>query len=421
MTSEQKADALEAYMEETLDAATALQQGRARKFPTVAEIAEREREAHRHARAAAATCSTPATATDRRAARWPRCRDAADAARVLRAALRARQPRAAERDARAEDRHVRGDHPRLPAARRACSKLIKVDHGWWGAQMFEPYIPEKVDVRDPLSPDAALLSGREAGYEYPEIYLRIFGEDYKPQPYIEATYKMVAQPQVVHGAAAGHGQRSLRVRSERQGVDRSVHRHHRPPLQAAEGRARLRQQPDRAHVADDDVPGSAASALADPPVRASGLSGRWRLVACDASFERLAVAGVTGGGSAGAQTYKGLEVTVSGIERATNVSLEGLSARREHVRGVIKPGEAEEFAAVKVDFKVTPAFKPASAAQAGARPTRRARPTTPRSRSPSRDDAGVLVHFSFRGAEPDPAEDESRSSTVSINLPAATK
>ena len=27
-------------------------------------------------------------------------------------------------------------------------------------------------------------------------------------------------------------------------------------------------------------------------------------------------------------------------------------------RGVIKPGEATEFAAVKVDFKVTPAFKP---------------------------------------------------------------
>ena len=38
--------------------------------------------------------------------------------------------------------------------------LIKPDHGWWGAQLFEPYIPEKSDVRDPLSPDAALLPGR---------------------------------------------------------------------------------------------------------------------------------------------------------------------------------------------------------------------------------------------------------------------
>ena len=42
MTSEQKADALEAYMEEELDAATALQQGGApEKFPTMAEIEER--------------------------------------------------------------------------------------------------------------------------------------------------------------------------------------------------------------------------------------------------------------------------------------------------------------------------------------------------------------------------------------------
>src|SRR5262249_16903036 len=38
----------------------------------------------------------------------------------------------------------------------------------------------------------------------------------------------------------------------------SVHRHHRPSLQAAEGRAGLRRQPDRPHVADDDLPGSSA-------------------------------------------------------------------------------------------------------------------------------------------------------------------
>ena len=29
------------------------------------------------------------------------------------------------------------------------------------------------------------------GYEYPESYLRTFGEDYKPEPYLEETYRMV--------------------------------------------------------------------------------------------------------------------------------------------------------------------------------------------------------------------------------------
>jgi hypothetical protein len=30
-----------------------------------------------------------------------------------------------------------------------------------------------------------------AGYEYPELYRRMFGSDYTPEPYIEDTYKMV--------------------------------------------------------------------------------------------------------------------------------------------------------------------------------------------------------------------------------------
>ena len=57
------------------------------------------------------------------------------------------------------------------------------------------------------------------------------------------------------------------------------------------------------------------------------------------------------------QTYKGLEVQVAGIERATNVSLTDCPPGANTQRGVIKPGEATEFAAIKVDFKVTPAFK----------------------------------------------------------------
>ena len=58
------------------------------------------------------------------------------------------------------------------------------------------------------------------------------------------------------------------------------------------------------------------------------------------------------------QTYKGLDVKVSGVERATNVSLSDCPAGANIVRGVIKPGDTQEFATVKVDFTATPAFKP---------------------------------------------------------------
>src|SRR5688572_17955776 len=50
-------------------------------------------------------------------------------------------------------------------------ELIKVDHGWWGAQLFEPYVPERTT--------------------FANLYHRVFGRDYKPEPYIEQTYQTV--------------------------------------------------------------------------------------------------------------------------------------------------------------------------------------------------------------------------------------
>jgi hypothetical protein len=68
--------------------------------------------------------------------------------------------------------------------------------------------------------------------------------------------------------------------------------------------------------------------------------------------------GAGGAAQPSPQNYKGLEVTVSGVERATNVSLTDCPPGANSVRGVIKPGDTNEFASIKVDFKVTPAFKP---------------------------------------------------------------
>ena len=63
------------------------------------------------------------------------------------------------------------------------------------------------------------------------------------------------------------------------------------------------------------------------------------------------------------QTYKGLEVSVTRVERATNVSLTDCPPGANSVRGVIRPGDPNEFASVTVDFKVTPGFKPTALAK----------------------------------------------------------
>src|SRR5262249_22981773 len=48
---------------------------------------------------------------------------------------------------------------------------------------------------------------------------------------------------------------------------------------------------------------------------------------------------------------------VTSVERGTNVSLTDCPPGANTVRGVIRPGDTNEFASVKVDFKVTSDFK----------------------------------------------------------------
>ena len=69
--------------------------------------------------------------------------------------------------------------------------LMRADHGWWGAQLYEPYVPEKTSVAIRYHQTLRFYPDFEAGYEYPELYLRIFGVDYQPPPHIEAAYKFV--------------------------------------------------------------------------------------------------------------------------------------------------------------------------------------------------------------------------------------
>ncbi|HEY1283743.1 MAG TPA: hypothetical protein VGE96_04620 [Steroidobacteraceae bacterium] len=70
-------------------------------------------------------------------------------------------------------------------------ELIKVDHGWWGAQLFEPYVSEKTTFAIRYHQALRFYADTENGYEYPELYRQMFGSDYQPEGYIDATYRMV--------------------------------------------------------------------------------------------------------------------------------------------------------------------------------------------------------------------------------------
>ena len=69
--------------------------------------------------------------------------------------------------------------------------LMKTDHGYWGGQMYEPYVPAKTSFAIKYHQALRFYADPQAGYEYPDLYRNMFGEDYVPPPHIEADYKML--------------------------------------------------------------------------------------------------------------------------------------------------------------------------------------------------------------------------------------
>jgi len=67
--------------------------------------------------------------------------------------------------------------------------FIRCDHGYWGAQMIEPYVDEEVSWAVRTHQALRFFPDEAAGYTYPEMYIKLFGDDYKPEPYIVAEYE----------------------------------------------------------------------------------------------------------------------------------------------------------------------------------------------------------------------------------------
>ena len=61
---------------------------------------------------------------------------------------------------------------------------IAGDHGYYGAQLIEPYVDEEVSWAVRFHQSLRFIPDPDVGYPYPEAYIRYFGEDFKPDPYI---------------------------------------------------------------------------------------------------------------------------------------------------------------------------------------------------------------------------------------------
>jgi hypothetical protein len=71
----------------------------------------------------------------------------------------------------------------------AVTGFIRCDHGWWGAQLVEPYVDEEVTWAIRAHQALRFYPDESVGYKYPELYIKYFGADYRPDPYVEAAYQ----------------------------------------------------------------------------------------------------------------------------------------------------------------------------------------------------------------------------------------
>jgi hypothetical protein len=67
--------------------------------------------------------------------------------------------------------------------------LITGDHGYWGAQLIEPYVDEEVSWAVRYHQALRYFPDESVGYRYPEAYVRYFGEDYQAPDYLRQAYE----------------------------------------------------------------------------------------------------------------------------------------------------------------------------------------------------------------------------------------
>lgn len=68
--------------------------------------------------------------------------------------------------------------------------LLCPDHGWFGAQLLEPYVSERVAWAVRYHQALRFFPDPEVGYEYPQMYLAMYGPDFRVPDHIQAAYRV---------------------------------------------------------------------------------------------------------------------------------------------------------------------------------------------------------------------------------------
>jgi hypothetical protein len=71
----------------------------------------------------------------------------------------------------------------------AIAGFIRGDHGYWSAQLVAPYVDEEVAWAIRYHQALRFFADESVGYRYPELYLKLFGPDYEPEPYVQRDYR----------------------------------------------------------------------------------------------------------------------------------------------------------------------------------------------------------------------------------------
>lgn len=67
--------------------------------------------------------------------------------------------------------------------------FIRADHGYWAGQLLAPYVDEEVAWAIQMHQILRFFPDPEAGYEYPQMYLDFFGEDFRPPAWVRAEHE----------------------------------------------------------------------------------------------------------------------------------------------------------------------------------------------------------------------------------------
>jgi hypothetical protein len=71
--------------------------------------------------------------------------------------------------------------------------FIRGDHGYWAAQLVAPYVDEEVSWAIRYHQALRFYPDESVGYRYPDLYLKLFGPDYRPDPHIERDYRVARE------------------------------------------------------------------------------------------------------------------------------------------------------------------------------------------------------------------------------------